>query len=231
MASRPHKPASPRSSAPRPGRRPPSTPPTGRRPLRLSGATAAPQSSRSRAKLTGRAAIVALVIAVLAVSYASSMRAWLQQRNEIQSLSAEIVQRRAEVASLEQERDRWHDPAYIRAAARLRFGWVMPGETGYRVIDSNGDLLESGSRLTEPSTARRDNGGAWWETAWSSVVMAGRDPVDVAAAQARRAAQRPTPAYQIGGQRKSGAADSTRSVDTGGRLLPDGAGGVAPVDR
>lgn len=169
-------------------------------------------------------------MAVLAVSFASSMRAWLQQRNEIQSLSAEIVQRRAEVASLELERDRWHDPAYLRAAARLRFGWVMPGETGYRVIDSNGDLLESGSQLSEPSRAR-DSGGEWWETAWISVVTAGRDPAEVAAATARRAAQRPTPAYQIGGHQKPGAAGSAGSISTGGRLVPDAAGGVGAVDR
>ncbi|MBA2559323.1 MAG: hypothetical protein H0V07_05440, partial [Propionibacteriales bacterium] len=45
------------------------------------GSTAA--ASPSTARLTWRALILVLVMLVLAVSYASSARAWLKQRSEI----------------------------------------------------------------------------------------------------------------------------------------------------
>ena len=144
--------------------------------------------------MTGRAAIVLLVLAVLAVSYASSMRAWLRQRSEINTLTAQIAEQRAEVATLEQTKKRLHDPAYVKTLARLRFGWLMPGETGYRVIDTDGRVLsDGGAELTDLS--RRTAGGEteWWQDMWGSVVAAGREP----GKQARRPA--PPPADRIGG--------------------------------
>lgn len=168
---------------------------------------------------------------MLAVSYASSMRAWLQQRSDINTLSAEIATRNVEVAGLRQAQQRWHDPAYLRTQARLRFGWVMPGETGYRVIDNNGELLVSGSQLADPSVALPKSTQEWWETAWAGVVAAGRDPADVAAAKAREAAQRPTPASQIGGPRHPGAAGGRGDGDFDHRLVPDTGQGGGTVGR
>lgn len=162
-----------------------------------------------------------LVLAVLAVSYASSVRAWVQQRSDINTLTAEIADRKAEVVALEQAKQRWHDPAYIGAQARARFGWIMPGEIGYRVIDDNGDILASGSELSDPVPAQTKNSPEWWESAWGSVVAAGRDPAEVAAAAARKAAKRPDPVDQIGGRPRGGARNSNDSVDPGDRLVPE----------
>jgi cell division protein FtsB len=161
----------------------------------LVGATAvAPKAAASRAKFTGRAAILLLVMLVLAVSYASSARAWLRQHSEINDLNAEITQRQAAVAALQQTTRRWRDPAYVETQARLRFGWVMPGEIGYRVIDSNGHLLSDGANtLSQPVTTGSSGSGAWWQNEWGSVVAAGQDPAaEAAAKQAQR-----QPAQQI----------------------------------
>lgn len=200
--------------AARPGPRPGSAPgpdrgPAGRRPrsgstgvrrTTLVGATAAAPTP-SKAKLTGRAAVLLLVVLVLAVSYASSARAWLKQRSDIAALHAEIAQRRAAVADLEQTQRRWHDPAYIEAQARLRFGWVMPGETGYRVIDANGNLVSNGSaQLSDPTTASKPDTSQWWQDEWATVVEAGKDPsVDVMAKKPVRA-----PAERIGRRGRHG---------------------------
>lgn len=114
---------------------------------------------------------------VLAVSYASSARAWIQQRSDINELQATIAARETAVAQLEEDTKRWEDPAYVQAQARLRFGWVMPGETGYRVIGDDGEALGGTSRLTQPrsSTPSVDEPD-WWESQWGSVVEAGKDP-------------------------------------------------------
>ena len=145
--------------------------------------------------MTGRAAILLLVLAVLAVSYASSMRAWLRQRSEINTLTAQIAEQRAEVVALEQTKQRLHDPAYVKTLARLRFGWLMPGETGYRVIDTDGRVLSGGgAELTDPGRRSATGNTEWWQDMWGSVVAAGREPGD----RESRPAVRRTPADRIG---------------------------------
>jgi cell division protein FtsB len=141
--------------------------------------TPAPQPApSSSARFTGRAAILLLVVAVLAVSYASSARAWLQQRSDISALRSSIAQHKAAIAGLKQAERRWHDPAYIEAQARVRFGWVMPGQIGYRVIDAHGRVLpDGGSSLAQPTGPTPPATPAWWQSAWGSVVEAGRNPV------------------------------------------------------
>ena len=117
-----------------------------------------------------------LVLAVLAVSYASSMRAYLQQRAHIQELKTQIAQREANIDDLEREKRRWRDPAYVQAQARERFGYLMPGETLYVVLDENGEPLESQTSLTDPATVADDTPTAWWTSEWKSVQLAGVPP-------------------------------------------------------
>jgi cell division protein FtsB len=141
----------------------------------------------SRAKLTGRAAVLLLVVAVLAVSYASSVRAWIHQRGEINTFEAEIAHREAAIAELRLEKERWRDPAYIEIQARLRFGWLMPGETGFRVIGEDGEVLDTGQgELSEPVEVSTSAEQEWWQTAWGSVVEAGKTPEEIAAEVAER---------------------------------------------
>jgi hypothetical protein len=116
-----------------------------------------------------------LVIAVLTVSYASSLRAYLQQRDHIDDLKSQIALRRAAIEDLEREKARWDDPAYVRQQAR-ELNYVMPGETSYVVLDENGEPLQRNSRLTDPSTVARKPPTAWWSTAWQSVELAGNPP-------------------------------------------------------
>ena len=118
------------------------------------------------------------MLAVLLASYASSMRAWFDQRAHIDELQQQIATNRATVEQLNEQRRRWNDPAYLQAQARQRFGYVMPGEIGYRVIDEDGEPLGGTAPLSEPSTPT-DDGPAWWEHAWGSVTAAGADPDEV----------------------------------------------------
>ncbi len=117
-----------------------------------------------------------LVLAVLTVSYASSMRAYLHQRSHIQDVKAQIAERQADLVALEREKRRWEDPAYVRAQARKRFGYVLPGETGVQVIDVDGNPLGSTASLPDPADLGADEPTAWWARAWESVELAGNPP-------------------------------------------------------
>lgn len=113
-----------------------------------------------------------MVLAVLTVSYASSLRAYLQQRADIDGLQSTISERHDQIADLEKEKQRWQDPEYIRAQARERLGYVMPGETPFVVL-VDGNPLEPESSLTDPDSVAPETPRAWWDDAWDSVKVAG----------------------------------------------------------
>lgn len=147
---------------------------TTRRPAAQSPAQPPAGSGRTdRPRVTGRGAILALVLAVLVVSYASSLRAYLVQREHIADVKAEILERQDAITALEREQRRWEDPVYLASQARARFGYLMPGETGFQVLGEDGEPLGAGNGLpeTEPEPEQPT---AWWETAWESVEIAGR---------------------------------------------------------
>ena len=126
------------------------------------------------------------------MSYASSLRAWIHQRGEINQTRAEIAEREARIAELRLEKQRWNDPAFVEAQARARFGWLMPGETGYRVIGDDGEVLSTGAELSVPADAATEVEQPWWERGWGSVVEAGKTPEQLAAELAEsRPAQEP----------------------------------------
>lgn len=115
-----------------------------------------------------------LVLLVLVISYASSLRAWLQQRDEIAAARADIAQTQASVDALEQAKLRWQDPAYVQQQARERFGWVLPGEVGYRVIGTDGTTLGAPPAPTQPSAAA--SAPDWYVSVWDSIRAAGEPP-------------------------------------------------------
>ena len=149
-------------------------------------AAQAARAARANPRLTGRAAVLVLVLAVLTVSYASSLKAYLQQRDHIESMRAQIAQRQAAIEQLEAEKERWEDPAFVEQQARERFGYVMPGETAYVALDAEGNRIQPEATLTKPSEVGRREKRAWWEDAWASVELAGNPPQQAPQAPARK---------------------------------------------
>ena len=160
-------------------------------------AAAAPEAAQAqRPRLTGRAAILVLVLAVLTVSYASSAKAYLQQRDHLDDLREQIAQRQSSIDVLEREKRRWADPSYVRQQAR-EIGYVMPGETSYVVLDEDGEPLESEAVLADPSTVGDQTPEPWWADAWASVETAGDPPRDPGT----------PPATEIDGSEEPGAGE------------------------
>ncbi|GAA3648084.1 hypothetical protein GCM10022237_04600 [Nocardioides ginsengisoli] len=134
---------------------------------------------QQKARLTSRAAILVLVLAVLAVSYASSLRAYLQQRGNIDQLEKQIAAREATISDLKRQKERWSDPAYIAQQARERFGYVDKGETPFVVVDQNGNPLDPSSDLGDSSKVADPDKITWYEGTWESMKVAGHPPTTV----------------------------------------------------
>lgn len=133
---------------------------------------AASKPERS-AKFTTRAAILLSVVLLLIASYTSSLHAWWDQRGQIQSKRAEIVMRKDAIKELRDDEQRWTDRAFVEQQARERFGWVLPGEVGYRVIGSDGKVQGDVPTLDAPPVPKTRQ---WYGKLWGTVVESGKKP-------------------------------------------------------
>lgn len=141
-----------------------------------SDAPAAPRSPW----LSGRSAVLLLLMVVLVASYASTLRAWLQQREDLARAQERIATSQAEVDALSTVAQRWQDPAYVERQARERLSWVLPGEVGYRVLAEDGNTLGPVAHLDAP--VRLDEVPVtWYASLWGSVEQAGKTPAQLRA--------------------------------------------------
>ncbi len=110
---------------------------------------------------TRRAAILALVVCVLALTVVVPLRNYVSQREELATTTQRQQALAAEVAALQAERARLSDPAEVEAQARSRLGYVLPGEVPYVV-----------QLPSSPTTqAKQAGGGAlWYRTLWRQVA-------------------------------------------------------------
>jgi hypothetical protein len=70
-----------------------------------------------------------------------------------------VAQSEADVEAMKAERTRWEDPVYIRAQARNRLYYVMPGEVSYLVMDASGiDESDVSGTVGAMIAARTNNG-------------------------------------------------------------------------
>jgi hypothetical protein len=119
------------------------------------------------------------VLVILALLIAPYVRPWLAQRSQLAQGREEVTRLQKEVDALTAERDRWDDPAYVKAQARARLHLVMPGEVGY----VNLEPAPPASGAADPRSAdaalppRHDD--AWYGALWQSVVGAGTPPLPV----------------------------------------------------
>lgn len=124
---------------------------------------------RRRSGITSRAIALGVVVLLLTISYASSLRVFFEQRQEIAATEAEIAQREQHITDLEAELKRWDDPEYVKAQARERLGWVVPGEKGYRVVGRDGKPLVPGAEVAPDDP---DEPATWWEKLGGSMQAA-----------------------------------------------------------
>jgi len=117
-----------------------------------------------RSRLTGRAALLVLVLCSLVVALAYPIRQYVSQRAEVADLQREREQARARVEQLRDLKARWQDDAYAEQRIRERLHYVMPGETGYIVIDPDA------AKKTRTDRTAADR--AWYANVWDGVDKA-----------------------------------------------------------
>lgn len=125
-----------------------------------------------RSSLTARAIALVVVLLVLTISYASSLRIYFTQAHEISATRSEIVDRQQRITDLQGDLTRWGDPEYVKTQARARLGWVVPGETGFKVVGADGKPIGGGAEITAETAPAEQPQDAWWAKMWGSVEAA-----------------------------------------------------------
>jgi cell division protein FtsL len=125
---------------------------------------AAPRTTR----LTGRAAVLAVVICAIVLSLAYPVREYVAQRQQIDHLVAKRQAMQAQVKSLEAEQAKLSDRSYIEQLARQELDMCFPGTQCY-VIEGSQSLID-GARPQQPGTA------PWYAKLWRSVEQADASP-------------------------------------------------------
>ena len=115
--------------------------------------------------------ILTLALVILGVGILGpQINVLVEQRRDVADLEQLVREKEMAIDDLEKQRARWEDPAYIRAQARERLFYVMPGEISFIVIR---DVPIVERPLEKPSTAVQSTESDWVRGLFNSVMVAG----------------------------------------------------------
>ncbi len=97
---------------------------------------------RDGPKLTGRAAVLLVTVALLVMLALVPARAFLDQRAQIADLERRTAELQQQNADLRGRIDRLNDPAELERIARECLGMVAPGEVALVVPGSRADRAD-----------------------------------------------------------------------------------------
>lgn len=122
-------------------------------------------------RVSGLTFVILGVLVVFVIVLAPSLRLYIEQRQQLAALQQAVAEKQTQNAQLDSEVARWSDPAYIKAQARDRLYFVMPGETSFLVID---DQAPTATVENAPvSTGIQNTKVDWLGAIFSSGVEAG----------------------------------------------------------
>lgn len=135
-----------------------------------------------RSPFTRRAAVLASVLFLVAVSVAYPVQRYVAQRQHIEELRESVAAGTAKLEALQKENQLRHQPFWIERQARLQLHYVKPGEQAFRVSDAPpAPAGQGGAEAAEPAS--------WWGRLAESLETAST-PVE-APPRGLRAEQRP----------------------------------------
>ncbi|MFJ1752074.1 septum formation initiator family protein [Kitasatospora sp. NPDC088134] len=143
----------------------------------------------ARPRFTSRATVLLLVLCSLVAILAYPARQYIAQRGEIAQQRAKAEHARQQVDELRREKARWQDPEYVKAQARQRLHYALPGETPFVSVGPRpaGAAASSADAAAGQPKALRP----WYTTLWGSVDAA--DAADAAPPARPHLAARRTP--------------------------------------
>ena len=119
-------------------------------------------------KLTGRAALLAVVICAIALSLAYPVREYIAQRQQIDQLLAQQQTMSAQVKALQAEDSKLSQTWYVEQEARDQLHMCFPQEQCYEIV--------SGQSAKTSAAAPQTVADPWYAKLWDSVQKADAAP-------------------------------------------------------
>ena len=116
------------------------------------------------------ATVIATVLVIfLALSIATPLRNYFEQRAEIARLDEKIHAQEQRKNELTDELNRYNNEDYIKEQARTRLGLIEPGESAYRIISPRIKSTAPGDGVTgdEGQQGERE----WYQKLWDSLSV------------------------------------------------------------
>jgi cell division protein FtsL len=130
----------------------------------MSPPAAAPRTTR----LTGRAAVLAVVICAIVLSLAYPVREYVAQRRQIDQMLAQQQTMLAQVKSLEAEQAKLSSRSYIEQLAQQQLDMCFPGTQCY--------IVEGGQPPITTTRIPQTGPAPWYTKLWQSVEQADANP-------------------------------------------------------
>ncbi|WP_324650682.1 septum formation initiator family protein [Georgenia sp. H159] len=133
-----------------------------------------PQEEATSPTITLRGLGLFVVVLVAFIVLAPTLRHAVEQQEQLRQLGADIEAAEKRTSALEFELEQWQDETFVRAQARDRLGYVMPGEQTFRVVDPEtvvGEDVEA--ELSDTGVPGLED-APWYLSLWESVTMAGQ---------------------------------------------------------
>jgi len=122
----------------------------------------------SRRPGSGRTFSLVAAFFIFALVLAPPIQHYFTQRAQINSLRAQVDSDRAALEAARLELIRWQDPEYVKAQARERLHFVMPGERQYIVTGApNGDGEVPGNVVAD----QLEDGAPWYTRMIASITQ------------------------------------------------------------
>ncbi len=122
----------------------------------------------SRRPGSGRTFSLVAVFFIFALVLAPPIQHYFTQRAQINALRAQVDSDRSALEAARIELTRWQDPDYVKAQARERLHFVMPGERQYIVTGTlNGDDEVTGNIVAD----QLEDGAPWYTRMIASITQ------------------------------------------------------------
>ena len=122
----------------------------------------------SRRPGSGRTFSLVAVFFIFALVLAPPIQNYFTQRAQINALRAQVDGDRAALEAARIELTRWQDPDYVKAQARERLHFVMPGERQYIVTGTpNGEDEVMANKVSD----QLEDGAPWYTRMIASITQ------------------------------------------------------------
>ena len=125
-----------------------------------------------RRRASNRLLALSAILFFLALTIAPPVKHYFTQRAQISALKSQLSADQSALQKARQELLLWQDPDYIKAQARERLHFVMPGERQYIVTGTDGSNSDQAAQ-TDVVTDLPE-GQPWYTRMIASITEAGK---------------------------------------------------------